>query len=450
MRIKALLLLLFLALPGLAESSAVPVEAFPFMAAVSAPSGPAGAELLAFSLTPAVYERADQLYGNLRVVDATWKELPFVVRRDERHTRRFADLPLETTLLSFKKLGGNRVELALENLDKKKFARKITLAAANRNFEKEARVYGGDNLDSMRELGGPQTLFDFSEAVNLSNRSLVLPENRCRYFKVVVDNFAETKAGPLKEVVNRQGAAISERVVVNTEPLRLDGVELFAQVETVPQAEPVETAKDTAFTREEANGTSVLLVSSPREPLLGFELLVGDANFLRDVRVLCSNDQTDWRLIMDGRISGKAFRGRGEALSTLRFPECRASRYRIEILNQDSPPLELKGLKSLCCIHRCVLLAEGAAGRELSLLFGGEDIRPPRYDLSAVLAGMESPVMAEAKLGEAKANPRFNPAAQSKGFDGKTLFMVVVALVVLVLLLTLRRSVGKIDSASAE
>ena len=322
----------------------------------------------------------------------------------------------------------------MENLDKKLFPRRLALDIANLDFEKEARVFGGDSLDDLRPLGGAQTLFDYSAVVHLANRSLALPENRCRYFKVALDNFAETKAEPLKEVVSQSdGAVLTEKRVLNTEPLRLDGATFHAQTEVDARDEPVETPRPVAFSRKDEDGASVLLVSGSREPLLGFELLAGSANFVRDVRVLCSNDQKEWRLIANGRVSSLEHRGQRDVQTTLRLSECRAKHYKIEILNQDSPPLELKGLKAIGCTYRCVLLAGECSGKNLSLLFGGEDVPPPRYDLGAVLEGLVKPVAAVATLGEAKPNPKFNPAATPGGFDSKTVFFVVVLLVVLIL-----------------
>ena len=163
--------------------------------------------------------------------------------------------------------------------------------------------------------------------------------------------------------------------------------------------------------------------------------------------------QTRWTDVAHGQISLLDFgHFHREALS-ISFPEQRQSEYRIVIRNEDSPPLEITGVKSRGNQYRAVFLA--AANQSYRLDYGSDEAEPPKYDAAAVLGPLRlrgrSAKRRHAGHASRQRLPREPPTASARRLLNNPLFMgaVIVALVA-VLAWALFRATRRINEIPKE
>ena len=143
-------------------------------------------------------------------------------------------------------------------------------------------------------------------------------------------------------------------------------------------------------------------------------------------------------------------RGLRRELLSIPMSERREPLYRIVIRNEDSPPLEVTGVKARGNVYRAALL--GQEGKTYRVCYGSETAKQPRYDTSAVLAAMDReyhPV--EVRPGPQAENPEFgreeagSPLTLRTLFDSPVFLVAVICLTAVVLGWALVRAARRID-----
>ncbi|MFH1708387.1 MAG: hypothetical protein ABIF71_10810 [Planctomycetota bacterium] len=208
-----------------------------------------------------------------------------------------------------------------------------------------------------------------------------------------------------------------------------------------------------------AQKTTVVEVTSRREPLTGLAITTDGANFSRRAEVMIKisiNENgrvgEDWRTIGSGVLQDLALGTVHRSSLALTFPETRATAYRIVINDGDNPPLRVTGVQGRGDVYRALFLSGGTD--RYALYYGGADVGPADYDAAAVLGPLRKdcrPVLWTMEPGAP--NPAYAPtAAEERGafFKRKSVLFSGIALVVLALGWALIRAVRHTEQATQE
>lgn len=162
-------------------------------------------------------------------------------------------------------------------------------------------------------------------------------------------------------------------------------------------------------------------------PVTAVVLDVGTPAFERRLRVRASADGRSWVTVGQGLV----YRAPGD--EELRVPVAPGGRrhLRVEVQDGDAAPLALRRVVLEWPVHELVL--EAASGGRHRLLVGSERVRPPVYDLAAVLARTPEARLAPASLGAARPNPAHRPPEEELPFTERHRVALGAGLVVVLL-----------------
>lgn len=430
-------LLLLLALPAaaapLAYRYAKPIE-----------RGPAAQEeIVAVPLDSQVYAASRDGFPDLRVLDASGAETPFLLEKIQETRSESARVWHGAEVASLRHLGGNRIEILLRLEKDAPAADGLSVFTPLRNYEHRVKVFGSQNGKDWVALADA-AIYDYSRHMDVDNRDIPLPPNSYRQFKLVFEEATASRETEFLDLTRRarQGEELerSERTRIQRVPLRIDRIEPWSNVVQEKRASDSAFDYATAFfeARTDADAHStVVTVATHREPLTGLTLQTPSRNFSRSATVqvpLQQGVQTVWRDIGDGTIQSLHFRAIDRERLSLSFPEQRQETYRLAIRNEDNPALEITGVQAQGVGYRVLFLA--APGKSYRLVYGAERAERPSYETTAVLDTLRAGYRpAEARLG-AEIASAVEPAAgpDLKQFVNSPLFLgAAIGLMVLVL-----------------
>jgi hypothetical protein len=202
--------------------------------------------------------------------------------------------------------------------------------------------------------------------------------------------------------------------------------------------------------------TTEITVDTGRLPLNRLVLVSTSRNFSRMARVqiqMVENGVARWRDLAEARVRDVDLPGFVRSDMEIDFPEMRVVQLRVTVLNGDNPPLSGVRLRGFGPVYRVLLLAD--PGRAYRLLYGGETVPAPVYDLDAVLIPVRQGLQPAARtLGAPRKNPAYRPARAGLGswLNNRAFLTGTIILAALVLLVVLARSLkkvgGSLDGAS--
>ena len=254
-------------------------------------------------------------------------------------------------------------------------------------------MYGSDDGVKWTPLATGGLVFDYSRYMDISNREVSLPKNRCRQIEGQHRRHRRRQriavSGPDAQVPQRQRSGEDRRNVLERRPFRMDRIELWRQRQEKLGETERKVAYRVAQGRTEvdrAAKTTTVYVRTRREPLT--ELTLADVQPQFQPRGVVQAPAThgvraDWVDIASGEASLVDFGGCHKETLRLSFPEQREAEYRIVIRNEDNPPLKLTGVTARGNAYRVVLLA--AEDEDYRLCYGADEVEPPKYDALAVL-----------------------------------------------------------------
>ena len=122
---------------------------------------------------------------------------------------------------------------------------------------------------------------------------------------------------------------------------------------------------------------------------------------------------------------------------------CRFARYRLTIQNLDSPPLDIVGIDAKADVHEALFLGKPTAAYRV--LYGGQNIEPPRYDIAEVLATARNVDANACTVGPQEPNPLFRPRRAGRLLSGRTFLAVAVILMLCVLGWIIAQTARKVE-----
>jgi hypothetical protein len=310
------------------------------------------ARLIAIVVPENVSERAAPDWRDLRVVDSTGREVPFVLsaRLGGRSSEQRQARLLEPTVVA-----GKYSEAVLD------------LGA-------EGHVHNAVTL----HLGGDADVLTWVEIAVSDNRStwrVVQPQ--APIYRVRRNDFGEHLAVSYPDSVARY---LRVRILDGSRPYVITGADVTHEI--VRAAERVPTTL--ALTRAPSDqNDSVWIANTPSIPLSGVQFDTSEPAFFRLVSIDVSDDGSHWTRVGAGdivrRIEGKDFR----VSLSLGIPERVAAHWRITVHNRnDAPIADLK--PALLTTPRRVVLRQEPE-QQYRLLYGEARATAPQYDLARLV-----------------------------------------------------------------
>jgi hypothetical protein len=408
-------------------------------------------EIAYFAPDGEIYAATRDGLPDMRILDDTGTETPYQLEPDIERSAERVSHTMETVIQSLTEVGKN-IEIRLVLAKNSPSAEGFQFATPLRNFEHKVRVAGSNDGVTWTPLAVEGLIFDYSRYMDVSNKEVALPANNFRQFKINIDNTADDRQSPYKELTRTmragQEAEQVERTAVETRPLRIDRIDMIYHVahDRMERTKKVEYPIEKFQAAQDADTKQTIIdIDSRRAPLTGFTLETSSRNFSRRASVQAQTsvpgrghlqpDRIQWLEIGGATISKLQLQNFQRQQLAISFPEHRETKYRIVIDNEDNPPLDITDIKAEGNVYRVTFLAQ--KDKSYSVLYGSEDAQSPKYETAAVLAALRKGFQpAEVKLGSQTANKAFakQPDLKFRNLLGNWYFLgAAIALMVAVL-----------------
>ncbi len=424
------------ALPLLAN---VPDEEWPFYKPVELPGSLAGTGLVEVELDREVYTHASPGLGDIRVVEKdAGREVPYkmlvesgdhrrsavaVKMRGPGHVRRGA---MSVKMRDLGHVPGWETSFILDLQSEGTLHNEVEVNTSSENFQRRVKIEGSDDGKTWRMLEQTGTIFDLTiqeRRFTNSDTRVRYPSSTARFLRVRIIDGEE-------------------------EPLDIEGAVVFFTQELSPRITEVPlliAAREEDQDRKETVLT--LDLGSSGFPAKGVQLEVPQRNFYRRVLVEGSDDQTTWLPVQGSEtiydFDTPKFVGRD---SWIGFRESRYRYYRVFVMNEDNPPLDIE--KASARGHQRKLVFAVDSEKSYRLYYGNENVNAPSYELERMFPYLVTEGLPEARLGFHTLNPAFTvPATPPVPFTERYPWLLptvvaIAALVIGVFLATLVRQLG--------
>lgn len=303
-----------------------------------------------------VYDHARADLGDLRLRDASGREVPYRLQSfDAERERR-----LERPRLLDRAHHPDRGASVVLDFGGAVLKHELRLTLPGDDFRREVRVEGSESGADWATLVERAPVFAVPAPHATRFEAVSLPDNRFRFLRVTVSPGAGDE---------RPFAITDVEALLRAPPVEEQGRALVFVSE--PDAEPGETRLR-------------FDLGARHQPFTALELDVADARFFREARLEAwreAGPESGGRWTPLG--SGCVFRGGpgsglGERLR-LEIPG-RAAALRLRIRNGDDRPLDVRGVTLRAPVER--LFFEAPAEGSHSLRYGDPEVAAPRYDLA--------------------------------------------------------------------
>ncbi|MDI6734600.1 MAG: DUF3999 family protein [bacterium] len=403
-------------------------------------------EIGVITLDADIYKNTDNSFANLRIFDENNNTIPYVVRTRKVNEKVISTYPVPLTTLTFEELADNRINIILENKNKKLVPSDMIIQTPNKNFEKGVSLYGSNDKEQWHLIVENQPIFDYSKFIDLRNMSISFEKVPFTYYKITIDNVSQPLKSSFSQIFTKyskeQIQEKYEAFIQYEGALHIDNIIFSGKKENLIYGRE-ETLKyplriiETSIDKDKK--TSEIYISSNRQPLKKIALKVKSKNFKRKV-IIEGTDDTTANPIWSGVVSSEIFN-----ISAGQFHKekieinlpliCRYLRYRMKIINQDNTPIEIDSAAGKGPIHEILFFHRGK--KSLKVCYGGEGFEVPRYDVSSVLAE-SSPVGGNRwNIGKQQVNTKDTrgkkPILSSKAILSAVLTIMVGVLVYLII-----------------
>jgi hypothetical protein len=421
-------------------------------------AAPLRTEAAAVTLDSELHRTASDGYTDVRVIDDRGVEISRAVEKVLINETRIVHRPVGSRATSVRELPGNRIEAEFVLARPEYRADGFDVVTPLRDFARAVSVSGSRGGAVWQPLVQNADICDYSRYLDVRRTEVVLPPGSGPNFRIEIGNASEDRIQPLVKLVTQKGgqdsgAEIRTQELLRT-PFRMDGIAFWRNDSAVENQREALREWDLPApvvvenTREK---TTEITVDTARLPLNRLMLVSTSRNFSRLARVqiqTVENGVSQWRPLAEARVRDVDLPGFVRSDVEINFPEQRARQLRVTVLNGDNPPLSGVRLRGFGPVYRVLLLVE--PGRAYRMLYGGENLQAPVYDLEAVLTPVRQGLQPTARtLGPSRENPAYRPARVGFGaWLNKPGFLTgAIILAALVLLIVLARSLKRVGGS---
>lgn len=449
-RILAVVLMVLVS-AGVAHAR-IDVRRFPYQKELILPDGSVG-EVGSFFLDNDMYASTDARYANVRLVDENGAEVPFYLRKKVHTVTQVVESVISSKILDFEKEGENVASILVEKGEKEPSPGAVILKTGSRNFEKYVSVYGGHSPNRWEEIVRDVEIYDYSRFINVRSTRIDIPQRDYRFFRIDVANFTERKSADDFELTTekRQNEIFSEveRRRMRDESIHIGDIELKGKKIVSRPDEPFRKAYESGqllMKSDEEKQATIWTFKSDRQPLVSFSFDTPSRNFSRRVRIEGGKggDKPEWRNLSEATLYKFELGSlRDENLTMSLSGERRYEQYKVTVFNEDNASIAIDSVIATGLVYEVVFLPDPLA--RYTVLYGGEEIRAPKYDVSAVVKSVPTIQTTQYELGGEENNPRFKPGLYLDGRWVKILFAGAMIIMVILLVWFIAKGAGKIE-----
>jgi hypothetical protein len=372
-----------------------PGSRWPYYQSIELPSDAGSIEYYDFLVPASVFdkERREEWHselslGDLRLVDADDKEVPYALR-----VRRPADARESVSSSEFNRAIGTdgSSELTLDLGGAPPEHNEIEVALPEVNYRRRAVIEGSNDGHQWQQLLDTHLMYFQQSGKEFDLRKITYPHSRYRYLRIRVYQDPE----------------------VDKEPVRISSVVVYRKV-TVPGE--LVTLSATIGPREPTRGGGtaasawILDLGVKHMPVDHLAVDVAPSEFSRDFTLEAggaSGSDVPFAFATSGQWTRRA--GEPRKPMTADFSEQAAGRLRLVVTDYSNPPLSLDGAQVSAPAREIVFAnADGLRG-PLRLYYGNPQAEPPHYDIERNLPERFQTPPHRLSLGEPQDNPNFVP-----------------------------------------
>jgi hypothetical protein len=360
-------------------------SAWAFVAEVTLTRADSG--LYEFAVPLQVMDKARDDLADLRLYDASGREIPYAVR-----VRREVDDAQPVSGRMFNQAAdGNTSEVSVDLGESPGEHNEVEIDTAGTNFRRTATVEGSDNGAEWKVLKTGEVIFSFTSTNHTARSGRVsYPTSRYRYLRVRVS---------ADERVDREPPAITGVQVWLAQ--REKGAAVTWQV-SVPSYQ--------LLRHDGAPASSWTVDLGGREPVDRLLLMTEDQSFSRSFQVEVVDDPQNPRVIASGELTKRV--GDKDQATAITFDnEEHARTLRLIITDYNNPPLSINSIQASAPLRELYFELKEPAKQPLKLYFGNPNAGAPHYDFEKELSAKFKTAPVLATVGSFVANPDYQPAA---------------------------------------
>jgi hypothetical protein len=331
-----------------------------------------------------VFSNAAKGLSDLRVIDGENKEVPFkIVSGYERSQKD--QIPVKMINNSF--ISGKFSQVILDLGNSGNITNNLTINTNSENFQRNVRIYGGNDMESWSVLRDNGYIYDFTDKkanFKSQNTEISFPDSAYQYIKI--------------EIADENGSPVKINSVTTSKVIK----EKNQEYERHPQME----------IREDAGKKMTEVIAdlgASGIPTDKIAIISKNSNFNRTVSIYSSNEKSEnnWAYLGQGyvfRYNTPKFTGEN---MTVNFSETNKRFIKIEISNKDDSPLEISGLSTFS-VYREIMFQMNAS-KNFRLFYGNQKADYPQYDLEKYFQYLEPDKAVFVKITNQKNNPGYVP-----------------------------------------
>lgn len=421
-------------------------------------------ELLSVTLDSDVYTHSQTNYHDLRLLNSKNKEVAYLVRRGQTKQKRIIKRIWDAENVSLKPLEDDSLKITFtRDTEKQPYPpQAIVLRTPLSNFEHRVKVESSTHGHNWVTLVEDELIFDYSQFMDVRNITIDLPkiDDQPRFFRLTIADVTQEQRSQIMELsrslVGNKEVSRTERTAINRQPFRIDGIRMWAdcaQDDVLADRKEEYPIKLADIEQDAETNQTIISIESHGEPITEVTIHTPDHNFSREATI--DTPYTDvnmlgsWQHLTNMYIERIDFRTLKRELLTFKFPETRATEYRIVIDNRDSPPLDITGVTAEGHEYEVLFLADPQ--EKYRLAYGDTRLSSPNYDTAALAeslkAGFAALVGTLGTATQVEIPPEaIVPESFFKWFVNSSLAMTtVICVLVVVLAMALYRATRHLD-----
>lgn len=406
-----------------------------------------------FLLDNDIYRHTHNDFSDLRLFNEQGQEVAFHVRyKSENDTTTTSEI-VPMKLLSFSRSGTTGAKILFSRNKDTSSPDELFIKTPLHNFEKKVSVLGSNDRKNWVKLTECQPIFDYTQFIDMRSTWITFDNKMFTYYNVVIDTIADLKQSGFSRVLHQSSPDVQTRYtefLQYQEPFRLDEITFHTLKKhleygalDVDQSEFVidSTTTDTL------NHSTVVYLSSNREPVNKMDITTPATNFSRQVTLFGTDDTSrnaPWKQLANGEITNILFDNfKKEHTEILLYSTCRFLSYKLVIQNKDNQPITITSVKGSGPRHEIVFFHNGITS--LNVCYNADSCSVPKYDIGEIL--QKAPVTNGNIWKLEKTVKLHQPQSERTAsfISSRNILTIVICLMVVVLAVVLFMALKKIE-----
>lgn len=346
----------------------------------------ATAEWVRFPLLPEIYGPAQGDLADLRLIDRSGREIPYLLHaQQEQCQRTWRSASLSDTGFT----PGRYSQALIDTGSNGSPHNAVEITTDQKDFFAWTEIAASDDRITWRIVREKAPFYRFDGDRLNSGEILSYPLTRSRWLRL--------------------------RFLQGEKALLATSARITQEIRSEAEHMPLNTRFQLDARQEEREERWQTDLGQNLPPISAFRLESSQQEFHRGIRISASDDGKNWRSIAHGHLYRHAatLDARQRAVLKISFPESRARFWRISILNHNDPALPDLQISMLTIPRHVAFKRE--AGQDYHLLYGNPRAKPAQYELAQLSNGTQWQNAPLATLGKEAANTaHVNPAPWSE------------------------------------